>query len=122
MDVEAQAAFWRDGAKEDIAAARCLLAGGHVRQALFLAHLAVEKLLRALVTRHTEDVAPRIYNLVRLAELAGLVPDEENGRRLRALNAHALLGRYPDAEVAVPDEEPAAERLAMAEELMQWPA
>jgi len=41
-----------------------------IRHGLFLANLALEKALKALVCKATRDLAPRIHNLVRLAELA----------------------------------------------------
>jgi len=72
MDVIKQIEYWRTGAEEDFAAAQSLLEKGHLRHALFFAHLALEKMLKALVTQRTREVPPRIHNLLRLASLAGL--------------------------------------------------
>lgn len=72
VDVDKQIAFWREGAKEDWGVAYHLVDPARVRHGLFFAHLALEKALKALVCPKTRDIAPRLHNLVRLAEVAGL--------------------------------------------------
>ena len=72
IDVEKQVAYWRKGSGEDMEAAEVLLESGKIRQGFFFAHLALEKMLKAHVTRQTADVPPRIHNLVRLGNLSGL--------------------------------------------------
>ena len=63
MDVSKQVDYRRIGGQEDLAAAKSLLEKGHLRHGLFFAHLALEKLLKAHVTRQTKDIPPRIHNL-----------------------------------------------------------
>ncbi len=97
--------YWRTGAEEDIAAAGSLLEKGHPRHALFVAHLAVEKMLKALVVKATGDLAPRIHDLVRLAEIAELSLPDERQKFLADIQEH----RFEDlvsGEVA-PDPVPA---------------
>lgn len=72
IDTEKQVAYWCTGAVEDWEVAQELLQSRRIRHALFFAHLTLEKLLKAHVSRYTRAVAPRLHNLVRLAELAGL--------------------------------------------------
>ena len=72
VDIIQQVAQWRDGAREECDVATELLERGRVRQALFFTHLALEKVLKAHVCRHTGDLAPRTHNLVWLAEVADL--------------------------------------------------
>jgi len=57
MDVEKQADYWKIGSQEDLAAARHLMEKDHCRHALFFAHLAIEKALKAHVCRCTKDLA-----------------------------------------------------------------
>lgn len=95
IDIDKQIVHWRDGAKEDIEVARELVARGRNRHGLFLAHLALEKVLKAHVCRHTRDLAPRIHSLVRLAELASIKPNKEQLDTLAEMNAFNLEGRYP---------------------------
>ena len=70
--IDKQIAFWRDSADEDMAVARDLVHRNRIRHGLFFAHLALEKALKPHVCRVTQDIAPRLHNLVRLAELAEL--------------------------------------------------
>lgn len=72
MDVKRQIDYWSQSGDEDFSAAQSLLDRGHLRHCLFFAHLAVEKMLKAHVTRQTEDLPPRIHSLVRLAEIVEL--------------------------------------------------
>ncbi len=66
VDVDKHIGYWKGGAEEDIAAAGSLLETGHPRHALFFAHLAVEKMLKAHVTKATGDIPPKIHDLLRL--------------------------------------------------------
>lgn len=68
IDVGKQVAYWRSGAAEDIETARLLLEHDRRRAALFFAHLALEKALKALVVKAPGDLAPFTHNLVILAE------------------------------------------------------
>ncbi len=95
VDIATQISYWRAGAEEDWAVARELLDRGRVRHGLFLAHLALEKVLKAHVCRQTGDLAPRIHNLVRLAELAAIGLHQEQLDLLADMNAFNVEGRYP---------------------------
>ncbi len=120
MDLAAQAAFWRASSAEDLAAARALLDRGHVRHALFFAHLALEKLLKALVTRTTSETPPRIHDLLRLAETAGLALTDEQREFLAVFQKYCLEGRYPDAQPATPTVSEAEQGLIQAQEMLAW--
>jgi HEPN domain-containing protein len=92
VDVPKQIEYWRTGSDEDFAAAQSLLEKGHLRDSLFFAHLAIEKMLKAHVTRQTKDVPPRIHNLVRLAKLADLNLNPDQLEFLREFNLYQLEG------------------------------
>ena len=98
LDIEKQIAYWRSGAADDWRVAQDLVKRREVRHGLFFAHLALEKLLKALVCRRTQDLAPRIHGLVRLAELAGLSFEPNRVELLAEVNAFNLEGRYPDMQ------------------------
>jgi HEPN domain-containing protein len=97
VDIDKHIHYWRSGAEEDFEVAGELLARGHSRHALFFAHLALEKLLKALVCRTTNDLAPRTHNLVRLAEGSSLLLESHHTDILADMNAFCFEGRYPDA-------------------------
>ena len=82
-----------------------LLERGRLRHGLFFLHLALEKLLKAHVCRQTSDLAPRLHNLVRLAELAELDLPKTCMDTLAEMNPFAIAGRYPDALSPLPTPE-----------------
>jgi HEPN domain-containing protein len=59
FDIEKQVAYWRNGAAEDLQVAQDLIKRQRTRHGLFFLHLALEKLLKALVCRQTQDLAPK---------------------------------------------------------------
>jgi len=120
MDVDKQVEYWTKGSAEDLVAAETLLEKGHLRQGLFLAHWALEKMLKAHVVRATHDIPPCIHNLVRLAQLAGLKPDNEQEKFLRRFDLYQLEARYPDSQQVALDPARARQELQKATEMSQW--
>ncbi|MBM3335521.1 HEPN domain-containing protein [Candidatus Sumerlaeota bacterium] len=95
MDVEKQIAYWWSGATRDLAAARSLLEKKHPAHALFFAHLALEKALKAHVCKTTQQLPPKTHNLVRLAQIAKLFFAEDELDALRRFDKYQIEGRYP---------------------------
>ncbi|RLC68660.1 MAG: DNA-binding protein [Chloroflexi bacterium] len=120
IDIEKQVAYWRNGAAEDWEVAQELIGSGRVRHGLFFAHLTLEKLLKAHVCRHTQDLAPRLHNLVRLAELAALPLSQAQIDILAEMNAFNIEGRYPDSLIPPPSQSEAREYLRRVEEVYRW--
>ena len=96
IDINKQVEFWSESAKEDWEVASDLVNGNHVRHGLFFAHLALEKALKAHVCLVTQDLAPRLHNLIRLTEIAELSLNPEQLDVLAEMNAFNIEGRYPD--------------------------
>ena len=120
VDVPKQIDYWRTSSDEDFAAAESLLEKEHLRHSLFFAHLAIEKMLKAHVTRQTKDIPPRIHNLIRLAEIAELKLDTERVEFLREFGAYQLEGRYPDSEQVSVDPTFARDEISRAKEILVW--
>lgn len=120
VDIAKQIGFWRDSAKEDWAVARQLVDNGRIRHGLFFAHLALEKILKALVCKHSQDLAPRIHNLSRLSEMTGIAIINEYVDVLAEMNAFHIEGRYPESLTVPPTKEEALNYLARAEKVYQW--
>jgi len=120
MNGEEQVEYWRKGSREDLAAAEALLEKGHLRHGLFLAHLALEKMLKAHVTRQTKSVPPRIHGLARLASITGLKLKTEQMDFLREFSTHQIEGRYPDAEQLEVNADLARDELRKAQEMLAW--
>lgn len=120
VDIDKQVAYWRDGAGEDMTTAAYLLDGKRTRPALFFAHLALEKLLKAHICRVTRDLAPRIHNLRRLAGLARLEPSREHQEVLARMNEFNLEGRYPESLPTAPLLEDARRYMKETKEVFDW--
>jgi HEPN domain-containing protein len=120
IDIPKQIEYWATSSDEDFAAAQSLLEKGHFRHCLFFAHLAIEKMLKAHVTRQTKDVPPHIHNLIRLSEMAGLSLDPEQADFLRRFDMYQLEGCYPELSHTIIDLKAAKERLALAGDILKW--
>lgn len=120
MDVQRQIEYWLNGSQEDIEAAAVLMEKRKIRQGLFFAHLAVEKLLKAHVTKATDAVPPRIHDLLRLADLAGIALPPQRRAFLARLQRYCLEGRYPDFHPAATNCEEAQIELNEAQETRSW--
>ena len=120
MDIAKQVEYCTTGSEEDLAAAGSLLEKGHLRHSLFVAHWALEKMLKALVTQRTGQIPPKMHNLVRLAQRAGLNAEPQKERFLRRFDVHQLEGRYPDSQLADIGRPRAQEELQGAVEMVQW--
>ncbi|MBN1592230.1 MAG: HEPN domain-containing protein [Candidatus Coatesbacteria bacterium] len=119
-DIENTVRLWREEAVEDMDLARDILARNKYRHAMFFAHLALEKALKALVMRATEKLAPRIHNLVELANKAGLSMDEESMKILAVMNFYQMAGRYLEARRDRVDPQRATENFRRSERIFEW--
>jgi HEPN domain-containing protein len=120
VDIAKQIVFWRDSAKEDWAVARQLVDNGRIRHGLFFAHLTLEKILKALICKHTQDLAPRIHNLTRLSTMTGVALETEYVDILAKMNAFHIEGRYPESLTAPPTKDEALNYITNAEKVYQW--
>ena len=120
MDLHQQINYWRQCSEEDLEAAEALLENHKYRHALFFAHLAVEKILKAHVTKITGDVAPRTHDVLRLADLAALALSESLRTFLARLQRYCLEGRYPDFQPTALSEEKTRNELYEARSICSW--
>jgi len=120
IDIQKQVVYWRDSSLEDWQVADELIQAGRFRHGLFFAQLALEKALKAHVCLHTQNLAPRIHNLVRLSEIANLELNTQQVDTLAEMNAFNLEGRYPDALLPLPSREEVFAYLDRAEEIFRW--
>ncbi|MBI5474560.1 MAG: HEPN domain-containing protein [Ignavibacteriae bacterium] len=68
---------------------------------LFFCHLVAEKHLKALVTKVTEQIPPRIHDLEILAGKANLELTTTQLDFLTELNGFVLEARYPDEKLKI---------------------
>jgi HEPN domain-containing protein len=100
-----------------------MLEAGRYLYVVFCCQQAVEKMLKALIAQRSKELPPRIHQLVRLAEVAGLLVTDEQADLLRELSAYYFQTRYPEevAEVGSQVKEQQAQRvLGQTQEMAQW--
>jgi len=120
VDIAKQITYWRTNAEEDWVVAKKLIKAKKVRHGLFFLHLTIEKILKAHVCKTTRDLAPRIHNLMRLAELSALVLSQDQKNLLAELNAFNIEGRYPELLLPPPTVAEAKIYLKRSRELYKW--
>ena len=77
---------WVDRALYDLDTAKAMLDAGRYIYVLFCCQQAVERVLKAVIVRRTNDHPPRTHNLVRLAELAVVDLTKDQLRFFRELS------------------------------------
>ena len=114
---------WADRARYDLETAKTLLESGRYLYVLFCCQQAVEKALKALIANRTGEMPPRIHNLTKLTDAAGLKPDEERVDFLAALSVFYVQTRYPgEIEVleTAKNRESAVSIVRKTEETIEW--
>ncbi|GJM41101.1 MAG: hypothetical protein DHS20C20_13830 [Ardenticatenaceae bacterium] len=118
--IEEQIAYWRDSALEEWEVANELLTLNRIRHALFWAHLALEKMVKAHVLHHTKHEPPKIHNLSRLVTLTHLELDQDKRHLLAEMNRFNIEGRYSSNPIALPDAEQVQMYWSRIEGTLQW--
>ena len=114
---------WVEQSQYDLDTARAMLASGRYLYVLFCCQQAVEKALKAMIVRRSGVLPPRIHNLLRLAEAAGIELHIGQNRFLGELSAYYIQSRYPEeikASTSTITRQIAAEVLTKTEETIQW--
>jgi HEPN domain-containing protein len=89
--------YWVDTADKNWRALHNMVQAGDNVEALFWAHLVIEKLSKALwVKDNEENMPPRSHNLDYLLARTSFSPTPEQTSVLAELNRFQLEGRYPD--------------------------
>jgi HEPN domain-containing protein len=101
MDVNKVVQYWVELALADWPVVNHLFASGDYNYALFFGHLYLEKLLKALVVKATQQHAPRRHDLLLLAERAGLTVSEDIRDVLVRITGYSTETRYPEERLGV---------------------
>lgn len=94
--MEKKVDYWLNSAKHDIEVAETLFQNGKYDWCLFIAHLVLEKTLKACFVKCKGDFPPRTHDLVRLVDMSGITLDEETLEFLDSVNTFNISTRYPD--------------------------
>jgi len=122
--VREEARDWYEGALVDLEEARSALENGRYNWALFAAHQAVEKALKAAHIAMRRSRPPRTHDLTRLLSELGLDLPEDLRVGVSELTPYYTVARYPNAGFERPwesIERSVAERLVkVAEEVVDY--
>jgi HEPN domain-containing protein len=88
--------YWLHSSDIDYKAMESLFDGGHYVWALFLAHLVIEKSLKAYYTENVDMNVPRIHDLLKIAQNGNLQLTEEQMDFLDEVTTFNIKTRYPD--------------------------
>jgi len=100
-----------------------MLDAGRCLYVLFCCQQAVEKAIKGIIALRSGAMPPRLHNLMRLAEKAGLEIDEPTADRLRSLTGYYVQTRYPEEirKLSAGVDRPLAEEaIRHTEELLRW--
>lgn len=88
--------YWVDSSDEDFETMIAMLDSKRYSWSMFIGHLLIEKLLKALFIKTNGEFPPFIHNLLRLAEKCNLVIDDENRLFFATVTAFNINARYDD--------------------------
>jgi len=114
---------WIEQADYDLDTARAMLESARYLYVLFCCQQALEKTLKALIARRSNEFPPRIHRLVRLAEVAAIELTEERRHFLRELSNYYIQTRYPEEIPSIAEKITRAQAhriLEQTEETVQW--
>ena len=92
--------YWIDSSDDDYDTMVAMYKSQKYTWTLFIGHLMIEKLLKALHVKANNDYPPFIHNLVRLAEKCGLDLTEEQKLFLVTITAFNINARYDDYQLS----------------------
>lgn len=88
--------YWQKSAAEDLITADALFKSKRYLPCLFYCHLFVEKIIKAIIVKVTEQPAPIGHKLSRLIKFTGLMLTQEQLNLLDDLTAFNIKARYED--------------------------
>ena len=92
--IKKQINYWRESAERNFETAKSLFRLKRYDACLFFCHLAIEKILKGLITKRSRKTPPLIHDLAKLAESTRLKLSNEQINNLRIITNFNIAGRY----------------------------
>jgi|SRR5690554_607273 len=92
--------YWSESSDDDYETMIVMFESKRFQWALFVGHLLIEKLLKALYVKNNNDYPPFIHNLLRLAEKCNLVLADEQKLFFATVTAFNINARYDDYKMS----------------------
>lgn len=87
---------FKDSAEYDLQTAETMLSSGRYIYVIFMCHLSIEKMLKAIVAEVTKKAPPKTHNLIYLIKLAGIHLPQELFDFVTKINNASIVTRYPE--------------------------
>lgn len=124
MDINEHIDYWFKSSESDLETANNMFKSKFYDWSLFVGHLALEKLLKAIwIKANNQMIPPKTHNLMKLAESSFLKLNEEQNEFLRLVNQFNLEARYQEVKDSfhkLANEEFANNNLIKLNEYHQW--
>lgn len=91
--------YWLSDAEESWSVAESLMEKNKYPEALFFGHLALEKILKAIVVAKQNTHAPPIHNLLELLKKTDVARDNKLIAELRLFSGFYMAGRYDEEKM-----------------------
>jgi HEPN domain-containing protein len=107
----------------DLTTAKHMFETGRHVYVIFMCHMAIEKLMKAIVAEVTDKVPPKTHNLIYLIKLANLNVPQDIFDFIAKINNASVVTRYPeDFKRLIEDypEDIAKEYLKNTKKALQW--
>ncbi len=96
MDTNSIFEFWIETSEVDYKVMNNLFRAGYYHWSLFIGHLVIEKLLKAVYVKRKNDNPPYTHDLNKLVQKAGIEITEEQIFQLDTITSFNISGRYDD--------------------------
>ena len=83
-------------AEYDLHTAEFMLKSGRYIYVIFMCHLSLEKMLKAITTEITQKISPKSHNLIYLLKLGNIQLPSELFNFIAKINNASIVTRYPE--------------------------
>ena len=114
---------WLKMAEYDITTAEHMLTSGRYVYVVFMCHLSIEKMMKAIVSEETGKTPPKTHNLLYLLKLGKVAPPQSLHDFISVINNASIPTRYPedfDKLIEVYPEEISRNYLKKTQEVLKW--
>ena len=117
--------YWKDTSNKDYTTMMNLFKSKDYHWSLFMGHLVIEQLLKAIYLKNTADKTqpPRTHDLLSLAARAKIEPSERQQDLLDMITTFNISARYPDYKYSFYKKctcDYTEERITEIRELREW--
>ncbi len=95
-EFEKTIAYYEESSEEDWRLVGKLFSEKEYGYCLFFCHLALEKLIKGVLVKHTNEPAPYSHDLSFLAKRAGIILTPDTVMELNTITTFNIAGRYDD--------------------------